>query len=196
MSHAGSYAEWHDIAIEHDRLSGAADWREDDQCEWIHAGELRASIARLRRLRRRGESWRLLNEFQDALFRHQGECAQPELYQVARAGTKRVIGEYLAELESCFAYLLDLDEPGVDDGYRLTQVKRVGRVYGRPALMLSGGALLGLFHFGVVKALFEQDLLPRTVSGSSMGSIIAAWACVHTDEELRELFADPSRINR
>jgi NTE family protein len=196
MSHAGSYAEWHDIAIEHDRLSGAADWREDDQCEWIHAGELRASIARLRRLRRRGESWRLLNEFQDALFRHQGECAQPELYQVARAGTKRVIGEYLAELESCFAYLLDLDEPGVDDSYRLTQVKRVGRVYGRPALMLSGGALLGLFHFGVVKALFEQDLLPRTVSGSSMGSIIAAWACVHTDEELQELFADPSRINR
>jgi TAG lipase/steryl ester hydrolase/phospholipase A2/LPA acyltransferase len=196
MSHAGSYAEWHDIAVEHDRLSGAADWREDDQCEWIHAGELRASIARLRRLRRRGESWRLLNEFQDALFRHQGECAQPELYQVARAGTKRVIGEYLAELESCFAYLLDLDEPGVDDSYRLTQVKRVGRVYGRPALMLSGGALLGLFHFGVVKALFEQDLLPRTVSGSSMGSIIAAWACVHTDEELQELFADPSRINR
>jgi len=196
MSHAGSYAEWHDIAIEHDRLSGAADWREDDQCEWIHADELRGSIARLRRLRRRGESWRLLNEFQDALFRHQGECAQPELYQVARAGTKRVIGEYLAELESCFAYLLDLDEPGVDDSYRLTQVKRVGRVYGRPALMLSGGALLGLFHFGVVKALFEQDLLPRTVSGSSMGSIIAAWACVHTDEELRELFADPSRINR
>jgi NTE family protein len=29
-----------------------------------------------------------------------------------------------------------------------------------------------------------------------MGSIIAAWACVHTDEELQELFADPSRINR
>ena len=62
--------------------------------------------------------------------------------------------------------------------------------------MLSGGALLGLFHFGVVKALFEQDLLPRTVSGSSMGSIIAAWACVHADDELRELFADPSRIDR
>lgn len=196
MSHAGSYAEWHDSALEHDRLSGAADWREDDQCEWIHASELRASIARLRRMRRRGETWTLMNAFQDVIFRHQGECAQPELYQVARAGTKRVIGEYLEELETCFAYLLDLKAPRVDDAYRLAQVKRVGRVYGRPALMLSGGALLGLFHFGVVKALFEQDLLPRTVSGSSMGSIIAAWTCVHTDEELRELFADPSRINR
>jgi len=47
-----------------------------------------------------------------------------------------------------------------------------------------------------VKALFEQQLLPRTISGSSMGAIIAAWACVHTDAELRELFADPARINR
>lgn len=196
MSNAASYAEWHDLAVEHDRLSGAAQWRDDDECEWIHASELRTSVARLRRMRKRGETWTLLNAFQDALFRHQGECAQPELYQVARAGTKRIIGEYLEELESCFAYLLALDEAGVDDRYRLSQVKRVGRVYGRPALMLSGGALLGLFHFGVVKALFEQDLLPRTVSGSSMGSIIAAWACVHSDDELRELFADPSRINR
>ena len=196
MRGAGTYAEWHELAAEHDRLSGAEDWRDDDRCEWIHASELRRSIARLRSMRRRGDSWTLLNAFQDALFRHQGECAQPELYQVARAGTKRVIGEYLDELEACFAYLLSLEEPEVDDFYRLAQVKRVGRVYGRPALMLSGGALLGLFHFGVVKALFEQDLLPRTVSGSSMGSIIAAWTCVHTDDELRQLFADPSRINR
>jgi len=196
MSNARSFDEWYGLAAEHDRLSGAEDWRADDRCEWIHAGELRASTQRLRRMRKRGETWTLLNAFQDSLFRHQGECAQPELYQVAKTGTKRLVSDYLDELELCFAYLLERDEQGVDDAYRLAQVKRVGRVYGRPALMLSGGALLGLFHFGVVKALFEQDLLPRTISGSSMGSIIAAWACVHSDEELRDLFADPSRINR
>jgi TAG lipase/steryl ester hydrolase/phospholipase A2/LPA acyltransferase len=196
MSHAESYEEWLEIAVAHDRRSGADEWRDDDRCEWIHASELRASISRLRRMRKRGETWALVDAFQDTLFRHQGECAQPELYRVARAGTKRVIEEYLAELETCFAYLLDVDEPAVDDAFRLTQVKRIGRVYGRPALLLSGGALLGLFHFGVVKALFDQDLLPRTISGSSMGAIIAAWACVHTDQELRDLFADPSRINR
>jgi NTE family protein len=196
MGNAASYQEWHQAAVEHDRLSGAEDWRADDECDWIHAGELRATIRRLRRMRLRGESWTLLDAFQDALFRHQGECAQVELYQVARAGTKRVISEYLEELETCFAYLLSRKEPGVDNAFRLAQVKRIGRVYGRPALMLSGGALLGLFHFGVVKALFEQDLLPRTISGSSMGSIIAAWTCTHSDDELRALFADTSRINR
>jgi NTE family protein len=62
--------------------------------------------------------------------------------------------------------------------------------------MLSGGGLLGLFHFGVVKALFEQDLLPRSISGSSMGSIVAAWACTHTDDELRTLFAESLRHSR
>ena len=110
MCNAETYLEWQQAAVEHDRLSGAEDWRADDDCEWIHASELRSTIARLRRMRQRGESWTLLNAFQDALFRHQGECAQPELYQVARAGTKRVIGEYLEELETCFAYLLALRE--------------------------------------------------------------------------------------
>ena len=174
MQQAASYAEWHDLALEHDRLSGAEDWRADDHCEWIHSGELRATIARLRLMRRRGESWALLDAFQDALFRHQGECAQPGLYQVARAGTKRVIVGVPRRDGNRLAWLLGAGRCAASsDAYRLAQVKRIGRVYGRPALMLSGGALLGLFRFGVVKALFEQDLLPRSISGSSMGSIMA-----------------------
>ena len=34
----------------------------------------------------------------------------------------------------------------------------------KPALMLSGGATLGLFH-KLCKALLEQDLLPKVLSG-------------------------------
>ena len=195
LRRAATYAEWQEIAAEHDRLSGAEDWRADDESEWIHAAELRRSIGRLRKLRRDGEASALARAFQDTLFRHQGELTQPELYHVAKAGTKRVITDYLEEMETCFAHLLNLEVPGVDDAFRLERVKRIGRVYGRPALLLSGGALLGLYHFGVIKALFEQDLLPRTLSGSSMGSIMASWACAHTDEELRALFADVSQIN-
>lgn len=37
--------------------------------------------------------------------------------------------------------------------------------------MLSGGGSFGFWHFGVVRALFEANLLPRVVSGSSAGSI-------------------------
>nr|WP_255558263.1 patatin-like phospholipase family protein [Zhongshania aquimaris] len=52
--------------------------------------------------------------------------------------------------------------------------------------MLSGGAILGNFHIGVVKALVEQNLLPDVISGSSAGSLIAAVLGTRTDEELQD----------
>ena len=50
--------------------------------------------------------------------------------------------------------------------------------------MLSGGATLGMFHFGVIKALHEQGLLPRVISGSSAGSIVAGGVSTRTDDEI------------
>ena len=195
LEHATSYAEWLALATEHRPLTGAADWRASDDDELLPVGEIRRSIATLRRMRAAGETWPLTKKFQELLFRHQGEFTHPELYQVARTGTLHVVTDFLDEIEACLHYLIALEVDDVGDDYKLAQLKRVGRVYGRPALLLSGGALLGLYHFGVIKTLFEQDLLPRTISGSSMGSIMAAWTCCHTDDELRTLFADLSLIN-
>ena len=45
--------------------------------------------------------------------------------------------------------------------------------YGNTALFFSGGASFGRFHYGVIKALYENDLLPRVMVGSSAGSIVA-----------------------
>lgn len=39
---------------------------------------------------------------------------------------------------------------------------------------LSGGAYLGYYHMGIVKALFKEGMLPRVISGASAGSIITA----------------------
>ncbi len=50
--------------------------------------------------------------------------------------------------------------------------------------MLSGGAVLGYFHAGVLKALFEEGMLPSIISGSSAGSILASIACTHADSEM------------
>ena len=196
LAAATSYTEWLQLATEHDRLSGALDWRASDESDLLHAPSIRRSIARLRALREAGDVWPLTKKFQEVLFRHQGEFVQAELYHHAKSGTKQVVTDFFDEIETCLHYLVGVEVEGVDDAYRLDQLKRVGRVYGRPALLLSGGALLGLYHFGVIKALFEQSLLPRTISGSSMGSILASWTCSHTDDELRELFADLSLINR
>ena len=44
-----------------------------------------------------------------------------------------------------------------------------------------------LDHFGVVKAFLDEDLLPRVVSGTSAGGLVAALMCTRTDAELKEL---------
>jgi uncharacterized membrane protein len=57
--------------------------------------------------------------------------------------------------------------------------------YGRTALCLSGGAMMGLYHFGHVLGLMETDSLPNIISGTSAGSVIGAIICTRTDEELK-----------
>ena len=56
--------------------------------------------------------------------------------------------------------------------------------YGKTALILSGGATFGKYHFGIIKALYEQDLFPRIVCGSSVGSIVATVVCSRPYDEL------------
>ena len=50
-------------------------------------------------------------------------------------------------------------------------------------------------HTGVVKTLFEMNLLPKVITGSSGGSIIAAAVCVYTDEELPKKLFSPENLH-
>lgn len=65
--------------------------------------------------------------------------------------------------------------------------------FGQTALMLSGGATFGKYHFGVMKALHEYDLFPRTICGASVGSLTAAAVCARPYEEIELLF-DPEFV--
>lgn len=69
----------------------------------------------------------------------------------------------------------------------LALLKRARASYGRTALCLSGGAMMGLYHCGHVRALLETGCLPRIVSGTSAGSILGAILCTRTDDELVEV---------
>jgi predicted acylesterase/phospholipase RssA/uncharacterized membrane protein len=66
----------------------------------------------------------------------------------------------------------------------LTFLKRARAAYGRTALCLSGGAMMGVYHFGHVRALLETGSLPNIISGTSAGSIIGAILCTRKDDEL------------
>lgn len=60
--------------------------------------------------------------------------------------------------------------------------------YGKTAILLSGGAQNGLYHTGVLKVLYEQNLLPRIICGSSAGAITASMIATHTLKEIPRLF--------
>lgn len=44
-----------------------------------------------------------------------------------------------------------------------------------------------LFSFGVVKAFLDADLLPRIVTGTSAGGLVATLLCTRTNDELKQL---------
>lgn len=66
--------------------------------------------------------------------------------------------------------------------------------YGRTALFLSGGATLGKYHFGVLKALYEADLMPRVIVGSSVGALIASMIVGHKYSELWKCFDERNKL--
>lgn len=45
-------------------------------------------------------------------------------------------------------------------------------------------------HIGVMKALWEVNLLPRIISGASAGSIVAAVLCTRTDDEIPNILEE------
>ncbi|KAK4153072.1 acyl transferase/acyl hydrolase/lysophospholipase [Chaetomidium leptoderma] len=68
--------------------------------------------------------------------------------------------------------------------YKLDFIHDSRQGFGRSALVLQGGAIFGLCHLGVVKALFLQGLLPRVIVGTATGAMMAALVGVHPEEDL------------
>mmetsp|Transcript_66414 Transcript_66414/g.156397 ORF Transcript_66414/g.156397 Transcript_66414/m.156397 type:complete len:513 (+) Transcript_66414:38-1576(+) len=62
--------------------------------------------------------------------------------------------------------------------------------FGESCLFLSGGGMLGMYHLGTVRQLFEDGLLPDHICGTSVGSIVGAFVATRTDNELREEFSN------
>lgn len=72
-----------------------------------------------------------------------------------------------------------------DDKYQ--HFKHLDTNLGRTALCLSGGATFAYYHFGVVKALLDNEVLPEIITGTSGGALVAGLVATRTDEELKQL---------
>ncbi len=187
MQHALTYAEWRAAGLEHDALSGANDWKAEDRSSAYDYEMLQLRLTEIRSARERQDVNRLVFHLHEGLHGNLGGIANPALYSVAKVGTKNLIDNYLNEVTSALDYLChgEFSEFGFRE--KLEFFKETGGAFGRSALMLSGGAALGLFHMGVLKALHEENLLPNVASGSSAGAIMVSVLGSHTDDELKEI---------
>jgi predicted acylesterase/phospholipase RssA len=109
----------------------------------------------------------------------------PRLYSQTYYGTKNLVQNFVDEVEASLKFILQSRQVSLDQKKGL--FKRLHANYGRSALCLSGGASFAYYHFGVVKALLDADLLPDVITGTSGGALVASLVATRTNEELKQL---------
>lgn len=188
LQKADSYDQWHTLAEAHDAETGGGAWRENDESSLYDHANIKTRLRRLRRLRKKGDDHALLFVLNEGIHGNMAGMGKSTLYQRAKTGTKVLIDEYISEICDALLQLSPRYLNSVPWAERIEFFQRASHCYGRSALMLSGGGTLGYFHFGVLKALIEQELCPVVISGASAGSFVAAVVGTHTDEEYLALF--------
>lgn len=131
----------------------------------------------------------LVNLLRSGLVRNLGNITTPRLFNRAYAGTKLLIEEYITQVALAIEYVTALPtirsyESGWTSQAKLDLLHDTRQAFGRSTLVLQGGAIFGLCHLGVVKALHLRGLLPRIITGTATGALIAALVGIHTEDEL------------
>jgi NTE family protein len=194
MDKARSYDEWREAAIAHDELSGQKRWRDIDQTSQYDYTQIRLRLDRLRSLRARHDYHGLLFTLNEGIHGNMAGMGRSSLYKRAKFGTKKLIEQYIDEIDDSLRFLAELETDEISPQEKLEFFYRANVCFGRSALMLSGGGVLGFYHLGVVKILLEHGLLPKVISGSSAGSLVAGVLGTHTDKQL-ERFYDPANVH-
>ena len=188
LDEANTYEEWKEIALELDSVTGLDLWKLDNGSDHYNHEIIRDRLMQLRHLMRQKDGRQLMRALREGLYHDIGNIGNPLLYTYAHVGTKRLIEDYIEQVCLSLNYLCDAELDFLNLEQKQRFFEDTFHSYGQPALMLSGGATLGLFHVGVCKALHEQNLLPKVISGSSAGSLVAGMLGTHSDEELVEMY--------
>lgn len=181
---ASSYEEWRDVSLELDALTGMDLWKIESGSDDYHHELLRERLLTLRQWQQSHNHKLLIRALREGLHHDLGNMGNPLLYGRAHIGTKRLIEDYVDQVCASLLYLLDARIEHLSNDEKLALFEDILHSFGQPALQLSGGATLGMFHIGVCKALDEQGLLPNVISGSSAGSLVASMIGTHTRDEM------------
>lgn len=182
-----TYNRWAEISLQLDEVLGNNDWKLNPESNLYDYDLIFNNLQEMRDARLAKDYKLLLYLIRTKWMRNLGNMGNIDLYRHSHIGTKRLIEEYIEECKISLHYLISDEAVNLDDRYLLGMLIQTRKNIGRTALVLSGGSTFGIFHIGVLITLLDQNLLPRIVSGSSAGSIIASILCCHTNEETMEL---------
>ena len=194
MKGAQSHEEWIKAAEALDKLDGSEVWRTVEESADYDALDLKARVAELESAHDTEDLARMLRLIRHSLGRNVAGIGDPVLFQRSRIGTKALIERYVDTAVETIESAMRLAKHCSRDVMTPNQINQdmvnTRQSYGRTALLLSGGGTFGMMHIGVCKALFEADLLPRIISGTSAGSIVASVLGTRTDVEIPKLLAE------
>ncbi|CAH6720421.1 triacylglycerol lipase 4 [[Candida] jaroonii] len=183
QSVATSYSKWYEISLRLDEIMDNNLWKLTTDSDLYDYELIFNNLNEMKQARLNKDYKLLLYLIRTKWVRNIGNMGDINLYKHSLVGTKRLIEEYIGECKLSLQYLINDSSVNLDDRYLLGMLIQTRKNIGRTALVLSGGSTFGMFHIGVLVSLLEVNLLPRIISGSSAGSIVASILCCHNNEE-------------
>ncbi|THY30424.1 patatin-domain-containing protein [Aureobasidium pullulans] len=189
LNAARYYEEWEAAAFALDELYGNDLWRQNPSSKHYDYRLIHSRLQYILEAREDEDILGLVNLLRSGLVRNLGNITAPRLYNRAYAGTKLLIEDYITQVALAVEYVTayptsPIYDAGLSNQAKLDLLHDTRQAFGRSVLVLQGGSIFGLCHIGVVKALHLRGLLPRIISGTATGALMAALVGVHNEDEL------------
>lgn len=182
---ATTYPEWKQAAREMDTYLGFDEWKQSEDDSYFDYNLVRRVRHTLARFRTNKDTRGLMDALAVCIRPNFAGTESVKMYSETFFGTKRIIEAHVNEVAESLDFVRRATDVSLEE--KRAFFRAINNNYGSSALCLSGGASFGYYHFGVLKAFLDTDLLPRVITGTSAGGLIAALACTHTDAELKQL---------
>ncbi|KAK5989898.1 Patatin-like phospholipase domain-containing protein [Cladobotryum mycophilum] len=199
LRRTSDYKGWVSAAKNLDDFLGRQTWKEVNDFAYYDSKTVKRVWEQIRKTRARAEAAEAkgdlteLSKAVDDLKTLMEACVKnnfvgvenPRLYSQTYYGTKNLVQNFVDDVEKSLKFLLKTEHLEMEQKRAL--FKHMNANYGRTALCLSGGATFAYYHFGIVKAMLDADLLPDVITGTSGGALIAALVATRTNDELKEI---------
>ena len=156
-----SFDDFKKYSLELDKLEGKEEWKMQKETRLYDYKEVEFLIKTLKNKKESNDFSGLVHYLRSNLVKNLYSTNNPLLYHRSHFGTKYLIEDFENEIISSLKYIYKYNEKLFPLYKKIEFFSETRHAYGRTALLLSGGASFGMYHLGVIKALHEQNLIPK-----------------------------------